>query len=96
VFYGALRYAVELRLPDANPIDHVQWTAPKSTEEIDRRVVVNPGQALQLLEAVARIELRLVALFACIYLRPRCGRGKRYPFAWTSASYLGRAGAGFT
>jgi integrase len=73
VFYGALRYAVELRLLDANPVDQVQWTTPKSTEEVDRRVVVNPDQARRLLEAVARIEPHLVAFFACIYyaaLRP--------------------------
>src|SRR5690606_28065576 len=73
VFYGALRYAVELRLLEANPIDHVHWTAPGAAEEVDRRVVVNPEQALRLLDAVARIEPRLVAFFACIYyaaLRP--------------------------
>jgi hypothetical protein len=45
VFYGALRYAVELRLRDANPIDHVQWTADTSSDQVDRRVVVNPVQA---------------------------------------------------
>jgi hypothetical protein len=42
VFYGALRYAVELRLLDAHPMDYVQWIAPKSTDEVDRRSVVNP------------------------------------------------------
>src|SRR5690606_17475925 len=42
VFYGALRYAVELRLLDTNPIDHVQWTPERSEGVIDRRVVVNP------------------------------------------------------
>jgi hypothetical protein len=26
VFYGALGYAVELQLLDANPVDHVKWT----------------------------------------------------------------------
>jgi integrase len=73
VFYGALRYAVELKLLDSNPIDHVQWSAPPSDDEVDRRVVVNPTQALRLLEAVARIAPELVAFFACIYyaaLRP--------------------------
>lgn len=42
VFYGALRYAVELRLLVAHPMDYVQWIAPKSTDEVDRRSVVNP------------------------------------------------------
>ena len=29
VFYGTLRYAVELGRLDAHPMDHVQWTAPQ-------------------------------------------------------------------
>jgi integrase len=73
VFYGALRYAVELRLLDAHPMEHVQWIAPKSTDEVDRRSVVNPKQALALLAAVHDREPRLVAFFACMYyaaLRP--------------------------
>jgi site-specific recombinase XerD len=73
VFYGALRYAVELRLLDAHPMDYVQWTVPKSTDEVDRRVVVNPRQARALLEAVRAREPRLVAFFGCMYyaaLRP--------------------------
>lgn len=73
VFYGALRYAVELRLLDAHPLDAVQWVAPKSTDEVDRRVVVNPSQARALLGAVAEVEPRLVAFFGCMYysaLRP--------------------------
>lgn len=73
VFYGALRYAVELRLLLTHPMDHVQWTAPRSDDEVDRRSVVNPKQALQLLDAVSRKAPRLVAFFACMYyaaLRP--------------------------
>jgi integrase len=73
VFYGALRYAVELRRLPSHPMDHVRWTAPKSTDEVDRRSVVNPDQALQLLTEVSRGAPRLVAFFACIYyaaLRP--------------------------
>lgn len=49
VFYGALRYAVELKLLDGHPMDYLQWTAPKSADEVDRRVVVNPRQARDLL-----------------------------------------------
>jgi len=73
VFYGALRYAVELRLLDGHPMDYVQWTTPKSEDEVDRRVVVNPKQARALLDAVRDREPRLAAFFACMYyaaLRP--------------------------
>jgi integrase len=73
VFYGVLRYAVELKLLGANPIDNVQWATPKSREEVDRRVVVNPVQAVQLLDAVKGIAPELVAFFGCLYyaaLRP--------------------------
>ncbi|SNY58224.1 tyrosine-type recombinase/integrase [Paractinoplanes atraurantiacus] len=67
VFYGALRYAVELRLVPAHPMDHVQWVTPKSVEEVDRRSVINPQQALDLLAVVADKHQRLVAFFACLY-----------------------------
>ena len=73
VLYGALRYAVELRLLSSHPMDYVQWTAPKSNEEVDRRSVVNPKQALALLTAVSGKAPKLVAFFACMYyaaLRP--------------------------
>ncbi|BFU47869.1 tyrosine-type recombinase/integrase [Krasilnikovia sp. MM14-A1004] len=73
VFYGALRYAVELRLLGSHPMDYVQWSAPKSTDEVDRRSVVNPSQALALLAAVQDKAPKLVAFFACMYyaaLRP--------------------------
>ncbi|GAA4209904.1 tyrosine-type recombinase/integrase [Actinocatenispora rupis] len=73
VLYGALRYAVELGYLDANPIDRVQWKVPKTTEEVDRRVVVNPAQARRLLAAVREEAPELEALFACMYyaaLRP--------------------------
>lgn len=73
VFYGALRYAVELGYLDANPIDRIQWKTPKETETVDRRVVVNPAQARGLLRAVREISPPLEAFFACLYyaaLRP--------------------------
>lgn len=73
VFYGALRYAVELGYFDANPIDRVQWTTPKNADEVDRRVVVNPQQARNLLAAVRDKEPTLEAFYACLYyaaLRP--------------------------
>jgi integrase len=73
VFSGALKYAVELRLIESHPMTHVSWTAPKSTEEIDRRVVVNPVQARALLRAVRDIAPDFEAFFGCMYysaLRP--------------------------
>ncbi|OJF10052.1 tyrosine-type recombinase/integrase [Couchioplanes caeruleus] len=67
VFYSALRYAVELRRLPSHPMEHVQWIAPRSEDEVDRRSVINPAQALQLLTAVSRQAPRLVAFFACMY-----------------------------
>ncbi|MEV6845377.1 hypothetical protein [Actinoplanes sp. NPDC051411] len=34
VFYGALRYGVELRLIPAHPMADVQWITPKSDDEL--------------------------------------------------------------
>ncbi|WP_194906291.1 tyrosine-type recombinase/integrase [Catenulispora rubra] len=76
VFYNALGYAVELKRLAANPIDQVSWKAPKSTELVDRRVVVNPMQARALLDGVGsqgRYGEKLKAFFALMYfaaLRP--------------------------
>lgn len=76
VFYNALRYAVELDLLPANPIDKIQWTAPPVAQAVDRRVVANPVQVAALLDAVGKLNgmgPRLVAFFACLYyaaLRP--------------------------
>lgn len=76
ILANALEYAVELRILSSNPITALKWKPPKTTQEIDRRSVVNPVQARRLLEAV-RGQLpsgpRLVAFFAIIYyagLRP--------------------------
>jgi integrase len=73
VFYGALRYAVELRLLPTHPMDFVQWVTPKSDDEVDRRMVIDPQQFLALLCAIAAVAPHLVAFFACLYfaaLRP--------------------------
>jgi integrase len=73
VFSGALRYAVELGLLESHPFTRVQWSAPKSIETVDRRVVVNPNQARALLAAVDEIHAPLTAFFGCMYyaaLRP--------------------------
>jgi hypothetical protein len=52
VFHHALDYAVELEELSANPLDRVNLRRPKSTDEIDRRAVLNPAQARELLTAV--------------------------------------------
>jgi integrase len=73
VFSGVLKYAVELRLLDVHPLTLVTWTAPKTSEEVDRRTVVNPAQALRLLAAVRAEAPELEAFFGCMYyaaLRP--------------------------
>ncbi|WP_329482249.1 hypothetical protein OG555_08470 [Kribbella sp. NBC_01484] len=72
-FHGALQYGVELRFFAANPIDTVSWSSPKHDEEVDRRVVVNPTQARELLAAVRKIYPSLEAYYGCMYfaaLRP--------------------------
>ena len=59
-----------------NPIKAIKWKAPKTTQEVDRRCVVNHAQARRLLDAVrdqSPSGPRLVAFFAVIYyaaLRP--------------------------
>jgi integrase len=84
VFYNILQYAVELELLDYNPVDklRVRTSRQRVTAEVDRRVVVNPRQARELLTAVTYVGARgkesrrgerLRAFFACLYyagLRP--------------------------
>lgn len=41
VFYNALGYAVELKRLPTNPLSEISWRAPRTTEVVDRRVVVN-------------------------------------------------------
>lgn len=59
-----------------NPLATVRWKSPKVAEAIDRRRVVNPCQAQELLQAVASqgaMGSHLEAFFGCIYhagLRP--------------------------
>ncbi|MEU6781666.1 site-specific integrase [Nonomuraea angiospora] len=83
-FHHALEYAVELEELDANPLDRVKWKPTKWTNAVDRRVVVNPQQARELLTAVTYIGRTrgpmLAAMFACMYfaaLRPAEAQGLR-------------------
>ncbi|GAA0970291.1 tyrosine-type recombinase/integrase [Acrocarpospora macrocephala] len=79
VFYNALQYAVDLEELTSNPIDKVKaWRPPKVREVVDRRIVVNPRQARELLTAVTYVGRldrgrHLRAFFASLYfagLRP--------------------------
>jgi integrase len=78
-----LRYAVEVEELPFNPLDRLSWKPPKVFEIVDRRVVVNPWQARELLIAATYVGQRgggrysrgqrLMALYACMYfaaLRP--------------------------
>jgi integrase len=83
VFANVIRYAVELEEMPTNPLDRLSWKPPKVSEVVDRRVVVNPRQARELLTALTYVGQqrrgpyargqRLMAFYACMYfaaLRP--------------------------
>ncbi|MFF4624786.1 tyrosine-type recombinase/integrase [Nonomuraea jabiensis] len=77
VFHHVLEYAVELEELSANPLHKVKLRKIKATGEIDRRSVVNPSQARELLAAVTYVGRSrgqmMMAMFACMYfggLRP--------------------------
>ncbi|MYW04499.1 site-specific integrase [Streptomyces sp. SID3343] len=87
VLYGALGHAVELGEFSEHPIDKIKSSAPRVVKQVDRRVVVNPKQARELLTALTYVGSfgrargrRLVALFGCMYyggLRPAEAVGLR-------------------
>jgi hypothetical protein len=52
ILANAMDCAMELGLPEMNPIRRIKWTMPKVSSQVDRRSVVNPRQARALLEAV--------------------------------------------
>lgn len=76
IFIAAVRYAVERRLLEENPIPALRWSKPRTSFTIDRRSVANPVQARTLLLAVGELRRsgpRLVAFYGCMYfsaLRP--------------------------
>jgi integrase len=83
VFANVIRYAVEKEEMPSNPLDRMSWKPPRVSEVVDRRVVVNPRQARELLTAVTYVGQqrrgphargqRLMAFYACLYyaaLRP--------------------------
>jgi integrase len=80
VFHNALEYAVELEHFESNPLKKVKWRPDRSTEAVDRRVVVNPAQARALLSAVRETSPPVEGFFACLYyagLRPAEARNLR-------------------
>ncbi|WP_223166245.1 hypothetical protein [Nonomuraea sp. SYSU D8015] len=97
-FHHALEYAVELEELDANPLDRIKRKPTKSSNVVDRRVVVNPRQARELLIAVTYVGRtrgpRMAAMFACMYyaaLRPAEAQGLR-----EQDCYLPETGGGFS
>ncbi|MFI6888065.1 tyrosine-type recombinase/integrase [Streptosporangium canum] len=99
VFYNALQYAVDLEELPSNPIDKVKaWKPPKVREIVDRRVVVNPVQARELLTAVTYVGRlnrgrHLRGFFACLYfagLRPAEALGLRKQDCHLPATGWGR------
>jgi integrase len=54
-FNTALEYAVEMEELAANNLSRVGWRPPKMVEVVDRRVVINPQQAGELLTAVTYV-----------------------------------------
>jgi integrase len=103
VFANVIRYAIELEEMPTNPLDRLSWKPPKVSEVVDRRVVVNPRQARELLVAVTYVGQqrrgphargqRLMALYACMYfaaLRPGEAVGLRCQDCFLPASGWGR------
>ncbi|MFG2293125.1 tyrosine-type recombinase/integrase [Streptomyces sp. NPDC048603] len=70
VLSNALRYAVERGLLASNPLMSVDWTPPKTDDEVDFQFVPGPELAGRLLDAVRGQGHRgnhLHAFFGCIY-----------------------------
>ncbi|MFE9676435.1 hypothetical protein ACFYO5_20215 [Streptomyces sp. NPDC006259] len=74
VLFNPLAYAVELGELPENPFTLVKWKLPTVNKEVDRRVVVNPRQAGELLAAISYVggyrrarRRPLVALFARMF-----------------------------
>jgi integrase len=75
VLHNALEMAVEHGLLSANPLDRVRWRAPRISEAVDPRTMVNPKQAKALIEALRTVPggKRYMAFFGSMYysaLRP--------------------------
>ncbi|MFC4030887.1 tyrosine-type recombinase/integrase [Streptomyces polygonati] len=89
VVFNALEYAVELEALPSNPLSRVRRKRGKrAVQEVDRRVVVNPRQARELLTVLTYVGAydrasgrRLRAFFGCLYyaaVRPGEALGLRW------------------
>jgi hypothetical protein len=58
---------VELGLPPANPIEKVQWHAPRAALATNPAAVASPAQVRAILAQVDRIRPELAAFFGCLY-----------------------------
>jgi hypothetical protein len=58
IFYNAVEYAVELGHLSGKPVASIKWRAPKVTEAVNPRVVINHGQAREQLDAVQALRER--------------------------------------
>ncbi|MBN9097007.1 MAG: site-specific integrase [Pseudonocardia sp.] len=74
VVHNLLGYAVERGMLAVNPVSHLSWKRPKRVEQVDPRVVINPGQARELFTMLTYVGRRnsdrgahLVGFFAGIY-----------------------------
>jgi integrase len=79
-FHNALEHAVEQGHLATNTLRQIKVTRPPTDDTVDRRVVVNPEQARELLAAVAARDPVLEGFFACLYyagLRPSEARNLR-------------------
>lgn len=101
VVFNALEYAVELEHLPSNPLSRVRRKRGKRpVQEVDRRVVVNPRQARELLTAIMYVGgydrasgRRLRAFFGCLYyaaMRPGEALGLRRSDCTLPASGWGR------
>lgn len=101
VVFNVLEYAVELDHLPSNPLSRVRRKRGKRpVQEVDRRVVVNPRQARELLTALTYVGgydraggRRLRAFFGCLYyaaMRPGEALGLRRPDCTLPASGWGR------
>jgi integrase len=82
--HSLLEMAVERELLPVNPLAGSKWKSPKVVSAVDPRSVVNPAQAVALLEAVSNVGRTrgrmLHGAFACMYyaaLRPEEVAGLR-------------------
>jgi hypothetical protein len=48
VLHNALEYAAERQLINRNRLPEIKWTAPRESKSTDKRIVINPKQAVAL------------------------------------------------